>query len=282
MFISLLFLTTLFAGEIRFTNTDNDFQLFNSKNNKILNYILVEPGDKLEFQAIGVDSLIIYSRLLSDEKLDYNYAVQRAEKLHTVNRTSRKSRITKTLAGESVSAYNSYKVKIGGNEDLSVQNNWESDILFKIVASKNERNFSDYEYVRFSPQYYENEIAIDVSGKLYTYYQVNESHIAFDLEGPVLLKIISRLIYNDNFQNTKGYKYTVYDNGKELASFNEKAYRSGKAYFPQMPDKTPSTGDVNIIQLAAGKHHIVVKDGILNRDLIFRFYINKSSIGITE
>jgi len=90
------------------------------------------------------------------------------------------------------------------------------------------------------------------------------------------------LIFSDNFQNNKGYKYTVYDNEKEVTSFEEIANRSIKGFFPDMPDKIPSTGDINIIQIPKGKHHIVVKDGILNRELIFRFYINKSSIGITE
>jgi hypothetical protein len=280
--IFLLLLISLFAGEIRFSGGQKEIQLFNSGNGKILNYIAVESGDKVDFQAIGVDSLIIYSRIMSGEGSNYNYIVNLAGTEKEVTRTSRTSSVTKTLAGETVSAYNSFKLEIDGNKSITIKNNWENAILFKIVASKNERDFNNYEYIRFSPQFYENEITVDISGKLYTYYQVDESNLAFDLEGPVLVKIISRLIYNDNFQNHKGYTFTVFDNGKELASFEEEAQRSGKAFFPQMLDKTPSTGDVNIIQLPAGKHHIDIKDGIMNRDMIFRFYINKTSIGITE
>ncbi len=280
VFIYLL-AATLNCGEIRFTGEQQEIQLFNSDNNKIMNYIIVEPGGNVEFQTISVDSLMIYSRIMT-AKVDYNYLVEINGTEKNVSRTSRKSKLTRTLTGKEVSAYNSFKLKITDNEKITLTNNWQNDILFKIVADKNERDFDEYEYIHFSPQTYENEIAVDINGKAYTYYQVNESNIAFDLEGPVLVKIVSRLVFNDNFQNNKGYTFTVFDNGNELASFHEKAQRSGKAIFQDMPDKTPSTGDVNIIQLSAGHHHIDVKDGILNRDLIFRFYINKSSIGIIK
>jgi hypothetical protein len=274
--------STLSGGEIRFSSSPQEIQLFNSSNNKIMNYIVVKPQEKIRFQAIGVDSLIIYSRISGEEQRDYNYLVKQKNEEKIVNRTSKKSKVTRTLSGDFVSAYNSYKLGIGGNRSMTIINNWGKEIYFKIVANKNERDFNDYEYIRFSPQFYENEIAVEISDKIYTYYQVDNSNIAFDLEGPVLLKIISRLILDDNFQNNKGYQLTVYDNGEQLAHFEEKAQQSAKAFFPEIPDKIPSTGDINIVQIPAGKHHIEIKDGILNRDLIFRFYINKSSIGISE
>ena len=275
-------ISCLWGGEIRFNGEQQEIQLFNSSNNKIMNYIIVEPQEKVRFQAIGVDSLVVYSRILGKEEIVYNYLAEIDNVEKTVTRTAKKSKVTKTLSGISVSAYNSLKLMVNGHKEITLTNNWGNDIFFKVVASKNERDYDNYEYVRFSPQYYENEIAVNISDKDYTYYQVDHSNIAFELEGPVLVKIISRLIFEDNLQTNMGYEYTVYDNGEELASFYETAQHSGKAFFPDLPNKTPSTGDVNIVQLSAGKHRIDVKDGILNRNLIFRFYINKSSIGITE
>jgi len=272
----------LFPGEIRLNADQEEIQLFNSKNNKILSYMIVKPADKINFSTVDVDTLIVYSRILGAEAVSYNYLIEIANDARTVNRNSRKSNITKTLAGQPVSAYNSYKTAIGENCRITITNIWENDILIKLVAGVDERNLVDYEYIRFSPQNYKKEVIINVSDRDYVYYQSSENGIAFDLEGPVLLKIISRVIFHDNFQNNKGYRFTLYDNGEESAVFEETAYRSGKAYFPNMLDKTPSSGDINIIKIPDGRHHLVVEDGALNRDLIFRFYINKSSIGVKE
>jgi len=272
----------LSAGEIRFNGVQKDFQLFSNGSKKIMNYILLNPGEKLMFQTIDVDSLTIYSRIIDDKVTEYSYLVNYNGQSKIVERTAKVSKVTKTLSGEVVSAYNSFKKQLSRNEQIQITNTWNKVILFKLTADKNEKNYESYDYVRFSPQYYENEVILNISDKSYTYFQVDSTSIAFDLEGPVLVKIVSRLIYNDNFQNHKGYHYNVFDNGELMSSFEEKASRSEKAFFPDHPDKTPSTGDVNIIQLGEGHHHVVVRDGILNRDLIFRFYINKSSIGIID
>jgi hypothetical protein len=281
-FILILLHLHLFSGEIRLNADQDEIQLFNSNNNKILSYMIVKPAEKIVFSTVDVDTLIVYSRILGARSVSYNYSIEIANETRTVSRNSRTSNITKTLAGQPVSAYNSYKTAIGENCRITITNSWENDILFKLVAGVDERNLVDYEYIRFSPQDYAKEVIINVSDRDYVYYQGYESGIAFELEGPVLLKIISRVIFHDNFQNNKGYRFTLYDNGEESAVFDETAYRSGKAFFPDMIDKTPSSGDINIIKIPEGRHHLVVQDGALNRDLIFRFYINKSSIGVKE
>ncbi|KQC07879.1 MAG: hypothetical protein APR54_00600 [Candidatus Cloacimonas sp. SDB] len=272
----------LFSGEIRLNADEEEIQLFNSNTNKILSYMVVKPEEKINFSTVAVDTLIVYSRILGKGSVPYNYSIEIAGEVRTVNRNSRTSNITKTLAGQPVSAYNSYKTAIEDNCRITITNIWENDILFKLVAGVDERNLVDYEYIRFSPQDYAKEVIINVSDRDYVYYQGYDNGIAFELEGPVLLKIISRMIFHDNFQNNKGYRFTLSDNGEESAVFEETAYRSGKAFFPDMLDKTPSSGDINIIKIPAGRHHLVVQDGALNRDLIFRFYINKSSIGVKE
>ncbi len=95
-----------------------------------------------------------------------------------------------------------------------------------------------------------------------------------------MLKIISRMLFDTNYINNSGYRYRVSDNREYFAEFTEKAYKSKKNWIKNEPDIIPSTGDVNIIKLTAGIHHITIEDRDDNKDLIFRFYINKASVEI--
>ena len=96
------------------------------------------------------------------------------------------------------------------------------------------------------------------------------------------MKIISRILFDTNYITNLGYRYQVFDKREFLTEFIEKAYKSKSGWIRNEPDIIPSTGDVNIIKLPAGIHHISIENKDKNKELIFRFYINKASVEIEK
>ena len=282
--IILLFIAgSLFAGQIKFNNQTNEFPLFNRNNSKIYKYYLVEPGGKLDFTCKGADSLIILSRVLIEDNssLEYQYSLNRAGESKRVIKQAKESTVTRGIGGEIVSSYNKLALKVKNyNERFEIYNISGSKIIFKLNADIANTSNNAIEYIRFTPNYYEVEKVIQINDKTYTYYSSADQPMELTLEGPVVLKIISRLIFDSNFVNKKKYRYQVFDNDVLIAEFTEDAYKSKDAILVDDTNRIPSTGDVNIITLEKGIHKIKIKDGAINRDVILRLYISKSSVEI--
>ncbi|MCK4339889.1 MAG: hypothetical protein KAW87_07895, partial [Candidatus Cloacimonetes bacterium] len=138
------------------------------------------------------------------------------------------------------------------------------------------------EFVAFTPQTYYDEKVLIINEKEYTYYTPESGEIKLILEGLVLLKIISRLVFDNHITKKYNYRFELFDNTELMTTFQEEAHKSAKAIFADYQNKTPSTGDVNILKFAEGLHHIVIKDCDQNRELIFKFYINKSAVELEE
>ena len=169
-------------------------------------------------------------------------------------------------------------------------------ILFKLVSKDFIRSKGKVvEYINFTPESYNREIeVISNKDKKYNYYtsfnldkneiKLKGKVINFNLEGPVILKVVSRMLFSDdkNFTESSGYEYNIFDNGALVKNFNEKCIKSRKTTISGDTKITPSKGSTNIIKLGKGIHNITIEDPNLNRDLIFRLYINKNSISIAN
>ncbi len=280
--ILIISLNFLFAGQIKYDKDYKKHKLYNKDTKKILNYFLILPGDEIKFTTFDVDTISIFTRIINDKILTYQYKIYFNSTSKTITKTSKPSQISRTLKGESVSSYNKYVRTLDSKNKIIIENISKEELLVKVSADKAEKSIKNVEYVKFSPEFYESEKIISIDEKSYTYYTSGSNKIRFVLEGPVLIKIISRLIFDDILNNNLGYEFKVFDNGKEITSFTERAHKSRKAIILEMKDKTISTGDVNILELPAGVHNISLEDIDSNRNLIFCFYINKSSIGILD
>ena len=100
------------------------------------------------------------------------------------------------------------------------------------------------------------------------------------MEGPIVLKIISRALLEKEDKRVS-YNFEIYNDNKSLEGFSENALKSKKATLQNKKNKAPSTGDVNIIKLSKGIHHLRIESE-LNKNLIFNFYISKSSVEIRQ
>ncbi|MBN1948930.1 MAG: hypothetical protein JW784_04230 [Candidatus Cloacimonetes bacterium] len=283
IFVLFLFLTNLIAGELVQEGNNQKVRLFNKTNGKILTYHEVRPGKNFQFSTVDVDTVTIYTRIIAESfPVDYEYRIKTSEKILTAERSANSSKVTRTLDGKAVSQYNTYKLGIDDDQRIIVTNTSDYQMVIKVRASNGNSDLQDVDYVRFSPQGFTTTYNIDINGKTYTYYSAEEDVIRIKLEGPVLLKIISRLIFDDPLTSIQNYSYRIFENNEELAYFEEEARISQAAFNPTTPELLPSTGDINILKLSPGIHEISLCDCHLNREVIFRFYINKSSVEFFE
>jgi hypothetical protein len=271
-------------AKIEYLSNPYKFPIFNTDTEKIINYYLLQPDEELVANAVGVDSLYIYTRLIikDDTPSNYTYSLQISLKPPIrVEKSARKSSVSRGIAGEEISTYNKFTYKLDrASHIIKIKNLSERDFIVRLHSNNISESAKKIFYVSFLPQKHGIEKSIIVDDREYTYYFPSNEKIELTLEGPVLLKIISRLVFPNSIEERYGYRYNLYDNGKLLCTFTEDAYKSRKAIFKDEKEKVISTGDVNIIKLSDGIHHLVVEDCDQNRDLVFRFYINKSSIEI--
>ncbi|MDO9576681.1 MAG: hypothetical protein Q7J16_02220 [Candidatus Cloacimonadales bacterium] len=274
----------VWAGQVKFNSSVEEFPLFNRINSKIYNYVLVKSGAKVDFTISGADTLEIITRVIIDakERTEYEYSLQKDAEIRREAKSIKASKDTRGIGGEEVSAYNNLKIAMTNDiQRFQFSNISASSILLKLNADLANQSNTHIEYVHFTPDVYKSEKTIIIDDKSYTYYATNSS-IELTLEGPVVLKIISRLVFDSNFVNKKKYEFQVIDNGDVISSFSEEAYKSDKSIIKDEENLIPSTGDVNIIKFGKGIHKIEIKDGAVNRDIIFRFYISKSSIELEK
>lgn len=274
---------SVLAADIRFNSKPEEFLIYNRRNSKIYTYFVLNPSESISCELINIDTLNIYSRSIISSSLlvEYQYAVQVGNEKKILEKSAKLSETSRGVNGESISSYNKFAKKIDEQRTtLRITNMFNRELIFKISGDNIITSNKEIDYIRFSPNFYGEEKILVLNEKEYTYYTPKSNKIQLTLEGPIVLKIISRMIFDTNYINNSGYRYRVSDNREFFAEFTEKAYKSKKNWIKNEPDVIPSTGDVNIIKLSDGIHHISIEDRDDNKDLIFRFYINKASVEI--
>ena len=321
LIITSLLLTitfTLTAGNIKYNNNPEKFKAFNKKSKKIITYYKIQPGKTLSVSLNKLSEVSILSRVLlnnfdSNARVNsYSYSINFNNSLNsvsTVTKILKTSNSTYGLGGEIISAYNKYKIDLnvynGSNKNsskrkyvlnknlknkLEIKNISKYPVLYKLVSKDiviSKKN--EVEYIHFIPKSFNKEIEIVNGEKKYNYFTSStmknkEKILNFKLEGPVILKIVSRMLFSDdkNFTESSAYEFNIYDNDSLIVNFNEKCIKSRKTTVSGDNKITPSKGTTNIIKFDKGIHNIEIEAPSLNRDLAFRFYINKKAISMKK
>ncbi|MBT3169678.1 MAG: hypothetical protein HN952_04840 [Candidatus Cloacimonetes bacterium] len=282
--IVFLFASSLFAAKIVIEDGTDNFLFFNKNNSKIYTYILLNSGESFKCNTVQIDSLEIYSRLVMNgiNAENYQYEISINDEKRVLEKNAIKSKICKGVNGEVISRFNKFKTALLlPKNKIKVKNISEKRVIFKIKNDEIVKSNKKIDFIRFTPNFYGTEKTLFLNEKEFTYYSPKADKIKLTLQGPIVLKIVSRMLFEDNFINKDGYKFNIYDNRELFSEITEIAYKSNKAWIAEN-QKIPSTGDVNIIKLPKGIHHIEVENRAQNRDLMFRFYINKSSVEIEK
>ncbi|MEA2095095.1 MAG: hypothetical protein U9P73_00180 [Candidatus Cloacimonadota bacterium] len=282
--IALLGITLLAtAADIRYNSDPDEFLIYNRRNSKIYNYFLLKPTESISCVLLNVDTLNVFSRVIIDtgSSIDYQYKIRIGNEELILDKSAALSKTSRGVNGENISSYNKYKTEIYEEKaNFSITNISQNDLVFKISGNNIVTSNKEIDYIRYTPIFYGDVKTLVLKEKEYTYYAPKSGKIQLTLEGPIVLKIISRMLFDTNYINNSGYLFRVFDNRDYLAEFIEGAYKSKGSWIENEPDLIPSTGDVNIIKLPAGIHHLSIENKDKNKELIFRFYINKASVEI--
>jgi hypothetical protein len=217
--------------------------------------------------------------MVTDKIIDYQYMISIDGDSKTVDRTTKPSAITKSISGEKVSSYNSFlKELTKAVSSIRITNTSEYDLLFKIFGNNTLTNLQPIDYIRYSPHKFNSRVNLEIDEKTYTYFSANPRPIEFNLEGPIYLKIISRLLFDDTINSSYEYRYILLIDDVEYSEYREKAHKSLKALLKNEEEIIPSTGDVNIVKIPDGSHKISIVAPDINRDIIFRLFISKSAV----
>lgn len=273
-------------SELTFAQEPEEFVLYNSNNQKMYSYFLLLPSENVSFTISNVDSLGIYSRIFFEQRADsrsYEYVLTYDTVADTIHKTCRKSSVTRGVNGQPVSTYNKYVIALKNTQSvLKIINLSSVPILFKFDYNSPTNYSSQHEYIAYSPDIYEDEKVLVLNDKEYTYYEPKSNKISLDLEGPIYLKIISRVIFDMPATKKIDYQFDVYDNSSLLASFSEVGYKSSKSILTNNIEHIPSTGDVNILHFDKGAHHIEIRKTSNNHEVMFRLYINKKAVYVGD
>lgn len=283
--ISFLLIFTLgFAKQINFETDITKFIIYKKKNNKILNYLIIKSDEEINFTINETDTIKIYSRIVFNNKTsqrkddEYKYQLTINDKTGNITKYINKSKVSEAISGENVSTYSFYSYEFTLQKNVvKIKNISDYDLIFRIVTNESKEKTKNSKFVSITPNTYENEKYLQIGKKNYSYFSSNSGKLKFTLQGPITLKIISRLIFNNYITNTYNYRYKVFDNGKLLKDINEDAYKSKKALLKNDMKKIPSTGNVRKINLGEGIHNITIENIYVNRDLMFRFYVSKET-----
>lgn len=282
---SLLFIVPLTAGNTMQIDALSQFSIYNKNSGKIFEYYLLKSGESVTLNLTKTRKLDFYTRLLFDRKAEnsksYKYTITLNDSVKKiVKKKSGPSRVSSSLQGQTVSTYDKASVILNKNtKKIKITNPSKYDLLLKIIDIEgNGEEKKDYEFVTFPIQDYKKKLILNIEGKDYTYYSSGSDSISFILQGPFELKIFSRVIFSsDEISGNKRYRFRLYDNDKLFSEFNEVAEKSSRASIYNIPEKIPSTADINLVAMKDGLHTVKIITPDINREIIFGIYLNKKN-----
>lgn len=284
-FIVLFCIVSIFAETIDVISKNDKMAIYNQNTRKIYTYYLLAPEQEISLKVNGVENLSILTRVLLQkvEKTFYDYQLTIGKEVERIRKSANPSKVTRGISGEDISAYNKTTVFLDyQSKIIKVRNISKNTLLIKFNTDTPSQSNNSIEYVSFTPDVYNEEAILLVDDKEYTYFTLGDGGIQFTLEGPVVLKILSRYLFESTFINTNNYRFKIYDNDKLHQDITQQAFKSAKALMQKDQSKIPSTAKVNILKFDEGLHTIKIMNGAINRELIFNFYISKSAIEIGE
>jgi len=255
------------------------YYVFSASSGKMFRYYKLMPGEKYTWESTSPDSITVISRLIINSANDeqYSYEAIYDGEIHTVTRNIKPSKVSRGVNGDKVSSWNSYRFNLTmPGKKLVISNSSGHQMLVKVNPDKKKvkKHKTESEYIAYPPDYYDDSYDILVNEHTYTYYQGKNSGIALDLQGPLNLKIINRLIV-DNVE-LLSFNWKVMLDNEEILEVEDSLPYSTSCLADSSSIVTQ--GRSNIINIPKGKHTIKIED-IHPQGILYRLYISKSAVG---
>lgn len=278
LIILFLALNLLTAASVKVTSKAKDYQIFNSKNKELYNYYLLKKGKEISFSINDIDTINVITRVFRHKKEteNYQYLFKTGKRKIKVKKKIEKSEIVKSLSGSNVSTYNKFSLAAKNlyNNTFSIKNISKRSILVKISGGKINREKKQYQ--NLIPAKYASKLTLIHKEKNFDYYTASEGKpVEFCIEGPVYLKIFSRMFFNNHLDRQDFYSFKVFINDKLYSEIKNKAVKSGSSFILGKEDDSISKASTHIIKLPAGKNKIRIDKTNSNRNVFYRYFLKK-------
>ena len=273
--IKILFIFIIFA-KIKDISPKNkvDIEIITKKKES---YNILTKGKPISFTVEGPTYLRVYTRIPWSKETKgnkiYKLILQEneiEEKIITLE--SEVSKVTKDKAGRPLSKWRSFYIEVPEGKNHYKITHWSSPkdtILLKFTYE------SPKEWMDIPATDYKTVVESIEEEKLIKYYELEkDSELTLEIDGPVKMKISSRLNYDEKMEGNQNYTIVVSDNGKELEKFFLKCYKSDIIQYKDRKEIVPSNASNFYIDLQEGRHILKFSlSGTIAQSVSLRFLV---------
>ncbi len=221
-------------------------------------YYLLTKDMPITFTAEGPTYIRVYTRIFWPNKASkkelYKVILEENaidERLITLE--SERSDVTTDVRGRPVSKWRTFYIEVPQGVNRYKITQWSSpnDSMLLKFTYESPREWHDIPAAGYSAllEAVEEE-------KLVKYYEVlRDKKVTLRVQGPVSLKVISRLNYDMTMLGEQSYSLLVSDNGRTEQE-NAKCYKSDITTYENRPDVVPSNAHTFYIRVEEGWHNL--------------------------
>ena len=241
-------------------------------------YYLLTKDMPISFTVEGPTYIRVYTRIFWPNKTSkkelYKVILQENaidERLITLE--TERSEVTKDTRGRSVSKWRTFYIEVPKGVNRYKITHWSSpndSMLLKFTYE------SPKEWHDIPAAGYGALLEAVEEEKMVKYYEVlRDKKVTLRLQGPVSLKVISRLNYDMSMLGEQSYSLLINDNGRTEQE-NVKCYKSDVVTYENRPEIVPSNAHTFYISVDEGWHNLeFTLKGTTSKSAALRFQREK-------
>ena len=236
--------------------------------------------DPLVYQVNGPARIELITRYPSPEKskksqpFSYQLVVDNEEPIKINHRYKLQKSIRSVQHPSHYYTYSgNYFINIkDGDHTLTMSANAEQKypVLLRVIKKGFKTSLNNMHELQ--PKVFQTNRTVVVSGKDISYYDLNHGRpLQLEMEGPKILRILSRLLFESQMGELESYRIRVKSRRKVLGTYYMSTERSSDSTVEGQSDKVPGKWRTCEVTIPEGKHVISVELVEKERSVLTRF-----------
>jgi len=236
--------------------------------------------DPLVYQVNGPARIELITRYPSPEKskksqpFSYQLVVDNEEPIKINHRYKLQKSIRSVQHPSHYYTYSgNYFINIkDGDHTLTMSANAEQKypVLLRVIKKGFKTSLNNMHELQ--PMVFQTNRTVVVSGKDISYYDLNHGRpLQLEMEGPQILRILSRLLFESQMGELESYRIRVKSGRKVLGTYYMSTERSSDSTVEGQSDKVPGKWRTCEVTIPKGKHVISVELVEKERSVLTRF-----------
>ena len=236
--------------------------------------------DPLVYQVNGPARIELITRYPSPEKskksqpFSYQLVVDNEEPIKINHRYKLQKSIRSVQHPSHYYTYSgNYFINIkDGDHTLTMSANAEQKypVLLRVIKKGFKTSLNNMHELQ--PMVFQTNRTVVVSGKDISYYDLNHGRpLQLEMEGPQILRILSRLLFESQMGELESYRIRVKSGRKVLGTYYMSTERSSDSTVEGQSDKVPGKWRTCEVTIPEGKHVISVELVEKERSVLTRF-----------